>query len=369
MYYIPQPSQVPAEMHPTQWIGDRSKAFIQGQASQDEPWYLFSSFIHPHPPLNPPNPWHKLYRPALMPMPHVPPDSEALLTFVNRVQNRYKYRDQGVDNNLIRCIKAYYYACISFIDYQVGRILDTLERTGQLENTLILFTSDHGEYLGDYGCFGKRSMHDASARVPMILRQPGRFEGGVVCDTPVSLVDLAPTFLSAADATVTSHEHDGEDLAEVVAGTSEREMVFSQHTDRGFEALRRLRRRGRSESTDPTPDDAALERAAMSTTMAVSKEWKYFYSAADDKEFLFDRIHDPLESRNRKGVLFCQDALRQMRSALIAHLIQGGETAGIEGDTWKRFPPCEIDDDPDSGLLIQDNYTPWAEMAIPGYND
>jgi arylsulfatase A-like enzyme len=209
-------------------------------------------------------------------------------------------------------------------------------------------------------------MHDASARVPMIARQPGRFEGGGLCDTPVSLVDLAPTFLAVADASISTHPLDGEDLAKAVAGTCQREMVFSQYADQGFGELRR--REGFTNAT-PTEDDITLQRASLSTYMAVSKEWKYFYSAADDKEFLFDRVRDPVESRNRKGVPFCQDALQHMRGALIEHLKSGGETAGIERNTWKRFPPCEIDDDPDSGLLIQDNYTPWAEMALPGYND
>ena len=161
MYYTPQPSQIPAEDHPTQWIGDRSINFLKEQ--QEGPWYLYASFIHPHPPFTPPNPWHKLYRPSMMPLPEVPDDWENLLTYVNKVQNRYKYADQGMSNHQMRLIKAYYYACISFVDYQIGRILDTLESTGQLDNTLILFSSDHGEHLGDRNSLGKRSMHDSSA--------------------------------------------------------------------------------------------------------------------------------------------------------------------------------------------------------------
>ena len=91
---------------------------------------------------------------------------------INRVQNRYKYRDQGFDRNLQRNIVAHYYACISYIDYQIGRLLDDLEQRGILDETMIVFSSDHGELLGDYGCYGKRSMHDAAARVPMLARLP-----------------------------------------------------------------------------------------------------------------------------------------------------------------------------------------------------
>jgi len=338
MYYVPQPSQLPARYHPTQWVGDRSAAFIREQAGADRPWYLFSSFVHPHPPFAPPNPWHKLYRAPLMPLPKVPQDWESLLTWINRQQNRFKYRDGGIDQNLLRNMKAYYYACISFIDYQVGRLLDVLEETGQLDDTLILFVSDHGEHLGDNNCFGKRSMHESASHIPLIVSLPGRFEGGRPCNRPVSHVDVAPTFLEATGARITTHEPDGLDLADVAAGRTDREMVFAQH-----------------------------DEAAHATYMAVSDRWKYVYSAADDREFLFDRLEDPLETRNRAGVRFTQEAQDHMKRALIEHLRAGGETQGLEEDDWKVFPHAELPRSPDAGLGHQDH--PWADTDIPGYTD
>jgi arylsulfatase A-like enzyme len=342
MYYVPQPAQTPAKVHPTNWVGDRSVAFIETEGQKagpsKQPWYLFSSFIHPHPPFAPPNPWHKLYRAPLMPLPKVPQDCDALLTYINRHQNRYKFRDQGIDQNLMRNIKAYYYACISFIDYQVGRMLNALEKSGQLDNTLIICTSDHGEHLGDYNCFGKRSMHDTAARVPMLVRHPGRFAGGRTCSRPVSLIDVAPTILNAAGAKVASHGLDGEDLYTVLQGESEREMVLAQH-DEG--------------------------RAA--TYMIVSEEWKYFYSAADNREFLFDRTADPEETRNKAGIPFLGKTKDMMKRTLIDFLSRTGETRGIQGDDWKVFPRLRVLEDPDAGLLIQDHK--WADTRIPGYND
>ncbi|MFC1454090.1 sulfatase, partial [Verrucomicrobiota bacterium] len=160
MYYIPQVSTLPVEAHPSQWIGNEADRFIRESSAQARPWCLFASFIHPHPPFAPPKPWHKLYRAPAMPLPLAVEHAPDLYTWINRFQNRYKYRDRGLDLNLLRVIKAYYYATISFVDNQLGRILDALERTGQLDDTLIVFTSDHGEHLGDLGCFGKRSMHD-----------------------------------------------------------------------------------------------------------------------------------------------------------------------------------------------------------------
>lgn len=363
MYYIPQPSQVPAEDHPSQWIGDRSIAFIEQSAQSSRPRYLFSSFIHPHPPLTPPNPWHKLYRPAMMPLPNLPPDYESLHTFVNKHQNRYKYRDQGMDMNLVRAIKAYYYACVSFVDYQVGRIISALAKAGQLDNTLIVFSSDHGELLGDYNCFGKRSMHDGSTRIPMLVRYPKRFAAGTRCSAPVSLVDIAPTVLGAADAQIKTHELEGEDMAEVAAGKCERDTVYAQlamNNGRRFDLAQEKK------SFDGLGEQET--RAKMSTYMAVSREWKYSYSAPDDREFLFDRVGDPHETRNRAGVSFCDDALTEMRSRIISKLRSAGESAGI-GDKgkWRSFGALHLDPNPDAGLLIQDMYTPWAQMNIPGY--
>lgn len=356
MYYIPQPSQYPAHLHPTQWTGDRAIAYIREQAGAARPWFLYSSFIHPHPPFAPPNPWHKLYRGPLMPLPNVPADYEALHTFINRFQNRYKYRDQGIDQNLLRCIKAYYYACISFIDYQVGRVLEVLRETGQLENTLILFSADHGEHLGDYHCFGKRSMHDSCARIPLLASLPGRFQPGQVCDQPASLVDIAATVCGAAGVELGTHALDGLDLAEVASGAAARERVFAQHAFVPF-----------------TPQGAALHRqpesrAALSTYMAVSRRWKYVYSAPDHREFLFDRVTDPLETRNRAGVPLCRSAVNSMRTALMEHLRAGGETGGIdEAGQWREFPRLTLPQDPDALLLIQDH--PWPDTHIPGYSE
>ena len=276
MYYTPQVSLLDEKHHPTNWIGERSLAFIREQADGDQPWMLFSSFIHPHPPFAPPTPWHRLYRAPLMPLPKVPPESESLHLHINRYQNRYKYRDQGIDRNFVRSIKAHYYACISFIDYQVGRLLDELEATGQLDNTLILFSSDHGELLGDYNCFDKRSMHDSCQRIPMLVRYPQRFGAGEICNSPVSLVDIMPTMLEAAGLASTGFSLDGEDLAQIADGSPSRECVFSQFNEKG-----------------------------NGVYVAINDRYKYCYSAPDNREFLFDRIQDPEETRNRAGAPFC----------------------------------------------------------------
>lgn len=386
MYYVPQPSPIPEKDHGTTWIANRSIEFIRrmntaapekptnavsGPAKNDQPWYLFSSFIHPHPPFTPPAPWHKLYRPSMMPLPWRPQQHDSLWTLVNRIQNRYKYRDQGIDQNLVRAIKAYYYACISFVDYQIGRILKALEETNQLDSTLIVFTSDHGEMLGDYDCFGKRSMHDGSVRVPLLARLPGVFEGGERIEQPVSLVDLAPTFLNLAGISDDKHSFDGVDLVRIVNGSCDREFVFSQLAIDESTYLNEL-----IIDTDRSSGTFSAEEthARLSSYMSFSQSAKYIYSAADDAEFYFDRTVDPYESRNKNGIVFCQKEKQRAKNALLTELQNSGERAGIEcsdngNKEWRRFPSYEINPDPDFGLLIQDNYTPWAQIDIPGYTN
>ena len=353
MYYVPQVGVLPEAYHQTTWVGDRSVAFIHEQARESRPWFTFSSISDPHPPFAPPVPWHTLYRGPRMPLPNVPADAESHWTYMNRVQNRYKYRDQGIDRHLVRIMKAYYYATISLIDKQVGRMLAALEETGQLDNTLILFTSDHGEYLGDYDCFGKRGMHDACCRVPMVARFPQRFAAGGRCEHVTSLVDVMPTFLEAAG--VDGYRSDGVDLAEVArAGENDalaERTVYSQYRQAGYGIYGAMNRR-----------------------------WKYWYSAADDQEWLMDRQADPQEMTNRAYNRFYLADTARERGALLERYAADGYTMPLEDGRWRRFPAFEgepnwanpwaqphLPPDADGVILVQDRWDDDPAYSIPGY--
>ena len=342
MYYIPQISLHDAESHPSNWIGERTIDFLKGRRNSDKPWMLFSSFIHPHPPFAPPKPWHKLYRSPMMPLPEVPQNSEASMTWINRHQNRYKYRDQGIDNNLVRNMKAYYYATISFVDYQIGKMLAELEESGELDNTMIIFASDHGEYLADFNCFGKRGMHDASSRVPLIIRYPKRYAAGKRCNEPVSLVDIMPSSCNAAGCDLNDVEQDGIDLADASTGKPSRKYVFSQYQskDRGI-------------------------------YMAVCNDWKYVYSAGDNQEFLFDRKTTLPDTHNVAGMSMVANIQAEIRNDLLEYLESvRAENAYVRTETgleWKKYPRCDESylANPDAGLLLQDHDA--SPTDIPGY--
>ncbi len=338
MYYIPQISQLPARLHASTWVAERSVAFLRNR-DRDRPFFLWSSFIHPHPPFSPPTPWNKLYRGPLMPLPKRPGRMEDLWTFYNRHQNRYKYRGAGLDDNMLRVMRAYYWACVSFVDYNVGLILAALEEMGELDNTLIAWSSDHGEMLGDYNCFGKRCFLDPVARVPMIVRFPDRFPSGVTECTPASLVDLMPTFLAAASADAGDADLQGTDLADLV-GHGGRRTVYSQ-----------------------------IQRGGRGVYMAYNGELKYYYSEPDQKEYLIDHRVDPAETMNRAYNPLCSDDVAVMREELIGTFREEGYTEPLDGDGWKTYPKLEVPESPDGGLLIQDAGWSVPHYRIEGYTD
>lgn len=327
-YYLPQPSQLPAALHPTAWVAERSCAFIRDQASADQPWFLSSHFIHPHPPFSPPYPWSRLYPSHDMPAPLAAEND--VTTWVNRHQNRYKWRDAGWDANLYRTMKAAYWGCVSFIDDQLGRIVQALEDTNQLDNTLILLTSDHGEHLGDLGFVGKRSFHDAALRVPLIARLPGRFSAGARCQAPASLVDVAPTIAAAAGLPA-DDDSPGMDLADLARGEQRHTPVTSQ-----------------------------LGRGQSAQHCLIEADWKYAWSAGDGREYLFDRSADPHDQRNLAEQPELHERLVDLKQRLRDQL-----PATEAGDTdWPACEPITLPGDPDAGLLYQ--HPPGLSELVTG---
>ena len=237
-------------------------------------------------------------------------------------------------------MRAYYYATVSFIDYNVGRIIAHLEETGELDNTLIVWSSDHGEFLGDYGCVGKRSFLRSAANVPLLARLPGRFAAGQRVSSPASLVDVMPTFMAAAGIDGRGYDLDGVDLAKLAVDADMREVVYGQY-----------------------------QRGPLASYMVMSERWKYIYVASDNREFLFDLKVDPEETRNRALTQGYVGVTKAMRERTIGYLQEQGYTEPLEGDAWRMYPAPKFPQDPDAGFLFQD--APWSIplMHIPGYSD
>lgn len=220
MYYVPQISQLPQADHPTQWIGDHAVDYIRNFDKEDS-MFLMASFIHPHPPFAPPAPWQKLFRED-PPAPFVP-EKEDMDTFKGMIGKGASCERLQISPQDMLRQKNFYYACVSFVDYQVGRIIEALKEKGMYEDTMIIFTSDHGDMMGDFGAVGKRNMTDCVSNVPLIIHDPRR-EPGRRTD-PCSLVDLAPTLFNYGGIAYEAAEFDGLDLF----GERQHTHVFSQY--------------------------------------------------------------------------------------------------------------------------------------------
>ena len=207
---------LPAEMHYTTWTADRTIANIeQAVASEgDRPFCCWASFHDPHSPFLVPEPWDTMYDPAQRdPGSHTPgefddmPPMHAMTQDPGADWSRFKetewanhgYNCHVCDEAELRKEVAVYYGMVSFMDQQIGRILDRLDELGVANNTLVVFTTDHGTFLGHHGLQYKGPFHyEDLLRLPFVVRWPGHVPAGATCDALQGLVDLAPTMLTAA---------------------------------------------------------------------------------------------------------------------------------------------------------------------------
>jgi arylsulfatase A-like enzyme len=195
LYHLPQVSVIPEEHHGSTWVADRTIDFLG--KNRDKPFFCWSSWIAPHPPWNPPEPFASMYANQDMPLPVHWDRNVKTLPPRHRGMTNFGDMCDAPPERLQR-VKALYGASVSLIDTGVGRILDALDDLGLAENTLVVFTSDHGEMLGDHQMWQKGVPFEASVNVPLLARLPGKFEAGVVNEDLVTLLDLMPTMLDVA---------------------------------------------------------------------------------------------------------------------------------------------------------------------------
>ncbi len=288
-------SVIPPEGLPESLMTEQTTGLLEQY--RDRNFMITCSWSPPHALWVTSEPYYSMYDPAAMPL----PDNLDICPEMYRPSVARRLGDcigpEGI-REYLRC----YYGQVSFIDWNVGRILKRLEELGLADKTLVLFTADHGDMQGSHGSVGKSlpAFYDAVARVPMLMRLPGRIRPGTVINTPVNSVDIMPTLLDYA----------GVPAPEGIDGRS----------------LRRLIEGGEKEDRDRA---AFCERTAHGTGAWVMRmirqgEWKYVYRSNGFNE-LYHVVDDPDENVNRIEDRKCRQVVRRLHRRLREHLVQTKE--------------------------------------------
>lgn len=277
----------------------------------DKPWFLCAGYSRPHFPFTAPGRYlrrHLADPPSLPPKPLGYPDAlHPHDRFIVDDFHIYDYPDDVQQRGL-----AAYYACVDYLDDCIGELLDGLQKAGLLENTYVIYTSDHGEMAGEHGMWSKRSYYEGSAAVPLLIAGPG-ITGGRVITSPVELLDFFPTFCELAGIPIPDNL-DGESLVPILTGSADRrkkKFARSNLLERPREVLHRMAR-----------DD----------------RWKYV-EFPEYPPRLFDMANDPGETTD---LLACGDApadapLEELKKAASAGL-SWDEVIAIRDDEISRRP-------------------------------
>jgi len=324
LYNQPQISPIPEEHHETKWVADRALEFIDEFHRQ--PFFCFVSWVQPHWPVHVPLEWANRYDSELMPLPRWTDEEQPHLPWEARLMRRASdIADEGSSPNTARMrrVIALYYASISYIDAQVGRLLDALERHGILDETLILFTSDHGEMLFDHLTIGKVLAYDPSIRVPLIAAGPGMQNAGELSDDFVTLLDVAPTVYAFTGVEPPAGNIlAGESLLDDRREIRRREAVFSENSngpEGGFVCIR-------------------------------TRKWKYAFYHFDGLRQLFDLEKDPHELHNllldpQPGH---QETARKLHARLLAWTREQSVDSRIQDGDFVVTKPSPIPPDRNS---------------------
>ncbi len=279
-----EPANIHEQDSETPWLTRQAIEFIAKPHAA--PWLCHLSYIKPHWPYIVPAPWHNLYGPAdILPVLRDPREREdphpVYRSFMNN-QAGQAFSKPGVREAVIPA----YMGLIAQCDAEFGKLLDFLEDSGRMDETMIVVTSDHGDYLGDHWMGDKDLFHDPSVRIPLIVYDPRKAADatrGTTCDALVESIDLAPTFVQAMGGVAADHILEGRDLTPWLHGQTPewRQAVFSEYDFSGM-AL------AGPGYLNLTPDQARL-------FMVFDGRWKLIHAEGGFRPMLFDTKADPDE--------------------------------------------------------------------------
>lgn len=266
-----------AALDQTTWSTNEAIEFISEE--RKAPWLLSLNVFDPHGPHNPPAHLLERFDVESLPGPAFRESDLEQKSVFNDVM--FQSKPAHPDSFNAKLLQAKYWAEIELIDEQIGRLLETLEQTGQLDNTLIIFTSDHGEMLGDHGLINKGCrFYEGLVRVPLIFCWPGRFKEGLQSDALVELIDIAPTLL----------EITGEKIPERMQGKSLLPILTGEADPGEFREFARCEFYSTLRQTENRPESYG--------TMIRTREYKLVNYHGHPKGELFDLVNDPDEFEN-----------------------------------------------------------------------
>ena len=271
-------------------------AYLRDPARRSQPFALCVGFVAPHFPFVVPDRYFSMYYPEMTDMPDLPPGHlEDLPPAAHRLRRAFGFH--GYTEDQVLRARAAYYGLVTYVDDKIGRLLDALEERGLDDNTVVIYTSDHGESLGEHGLWRKMNFYEQSARVPLQVSGPGVVPAGRRVANPVSLVDLTATILEMAGVPAEwrrSPETDGDSLLPLMRGESAewKDEAFAEHLAHGTDRARAMLRQG---------------------------SWKLCYSHGNPPELeLYDLESDPGEFTNLAGY----PSHREVQDALLARIME-----------------------------------------------
>jgi arylsulfatase A-like enzyme len=319
-------SPEPAEKHTDGLVAARAERVLEEcAADRDRPFFLAVGFYRPHTPyVAPKSPYFEMHPEEEMPVVTGVAEDQADIPPAALASGK-REQDEMSDDLRRQCRQAYQ-ASISFMDAQLGRVIAAVDRLGLADDTVIVFTSDHGYHMGEHGLWQKMSLFEESCRVPLLVVAPGLTKPGAVAATPVSHVDLYPTIaaLCGLDAPA---QLPGQDLAPILAdkGLTGRGWAITQVTRGG------QKRKG---TRDAASDTGPTMGYSLRTPRWRYTEWDEGRAGRE----LYDHDADPRELTNLADRAAHADDVAdlslRLREAVVGTFPPSGETPELRRETW-----------------------------------
>ncbi|MDU7956274.1 MAG: arylsulfatase [Clostridium perfringens] len=308
--WVSRPWGYEENLHPTNWVVNESIDFLR-RRDPSKPFFLKMSFVRPHSPLDPPKFYFDMYKDEDLPAP-----------LMGDWANKEDEENRGKDINCIKGIinkkalkraKAAYYGLITHIDHQIGRFLIALSEYGELNNTIFLFVSDHGDMMGDHNWFRKGIPYEGSSRVPFFIYDPGNLlkgKKGKVFDEVLELRDIMPTLLDFAHISI-PNSVEGLSLKDLI---EERDSTWREyiHGEHSF--------------------------GEDSNHYIVTKKDKFLWFSQRGEEQYFDLEKDPKELTNLINSEEYKERIDYLRKILIKEL-EGREEGYTDGNILLKGHP------------------------------